>query len=401
MWFRILVLAIGGFALGTNGFVVVGILPEIAHELHVPIDLVGQLETVFALTYALGAPVLAAVAGNIARKRLLLFGLLLVVMMNLLATAIPNLAVLFVTRMLSAIGAALYTPTASSVAASLAPEEKRGRALALAMAGLTLAMVLGVPLGIFISSTWGWHMTFAFIACLSGLAFLGILVLFPAIANPPKIGLRTRLTLLRRPVLLVTLLNTAPWVLGYFIIYTYLSSFLQQVTHLDGVGISKMFLLFGLAGIVGNALAGYSTDRWGAMRTLVLASLALGLILCAFPYVATSFAGAAVLILIWGVFDSMTIPPQQHRLLALTTEIPGVILSLNSSVIYLSSAGGSALGGLLIHFTSLTALGWVGGICQFLALGVLFWSSHLMNKAQQKESKRKEEPCPASMSVSQ
>jgi predicted MFS family arabinose efflux permease len=262
-------------------------------------------------------------------------------------------------------------------------------------------MVLGVPLGIYIGSLWGWHMTFAFMAGLSGLAFLGILVLFPAMANPPKIGLRARLALLRRPVVLVTLLNTAPWILGFFIVYTYLSAFLQQVTHLDGGGISRMFLLYGLAGIAGNALVGYSTDRWGAMRTLILVSPVLGLILCAFPYVATHVAGAVVFILIWGALDTMTMPPQQYRLLALTTEIPGVILSLNTSVIYLSSAGGAALGGLLLHFTSFTALGWVGGICQFLALSVLFWSSHLMNKTRQKEPKRKEEACPANMLVSQ
>ncbi|HEU5380229.1 MAG TPA: MFS transporter [Ktedonobacteraceae bacterium] len=383
MWFRIWVLVIGGFALGTNGFVVAGILPNIAHQLNVPVDLAGQLETAFALTYALAAPVLAALTGSIARKQILLGGLFLVVVMNLLPEVFPSFLVLFITRILSAIGAALYMPTASSVAASLAPAEKRGRALALASTGLTLSMVLGVPLGILVGSQWGWQMTFVFISLVSGLAFIGILVLFPAIENPPKIGLGARLALLRQPVLLVTLLNIFPWVLGYFTMYTYLSPLLQQITHLNGAGISSMFLLFGVSGVAGNALAGYSTDRWGAVRTLVLASFVIGLVLCAFPYVATSFVGAAALILIWGIFDSTIIPPQQHRLLALTREIPGVVLSLNTSVIYLSSASGAALGGLIIHFTSITVLGWVSGACQFGALGLLFWSLRLANKTQQ------------------
>lgn len=383
MWFRIWVLVIGGFALGTNGFVVVGILPTIAHQVHVPIDLAGQLETAFALTYALGAPVLAALLGNVARKQLLLAGLLLVVLANLLPVVWPSFLSLFVTRIFSAIGAALYMPTASSVAASLAPAEKRGRALALASTGLTLSMVLGVPLGILVGTRWGWQLTFGLIALVSGLAFLGILLLFPPIENPPRIGLGARLALLRQPVLLVTLLNTFPWVLGYFTVYTYLSQMLQEITHLDGTGISSMFLLFGVAGVAGNALAGYSTDRWGAVRTLVLASCIIGVILCIFPYVATSLAVAAALILVWGVCDSTIIPPQQHRLLALTSAIPGVVLSLNTAVIYLSSAGGAALGGLLIHFTSLATLGWVSGACQFVALGLLFWSVRLTRTARQ------------------
>src|SRR5579859_3306877 len=321
MWFRIMVLALGTFALGTDGFVIAGILPDIAHQLNISVDMAGQLVTAFSLIYALGAPVLAAAAGNIARKRLLLLSLILFVIANLLAALAANFVVLLLARILAAVGAALYTPTASAAAVSLVPAEKRGRALSLVLSGMTVSMILGVPLGIFIASQFGWRMTFVLIAALSAFALIGVLTLFPAIANPPVVRLRTRLALLRKPAILVTLLNTVPWILGVFTVYTYLGPLLQQMTHLNAGWISGMFLLFGLAGIPGNALGGYSADRWGAVRTLTLGSLMVGLTLFALPFAAIWLPGVAVIMIVWGVFGSIIIPPQQLRLIALAPEV--------------------------------------------------------------------------------
>ena len=389
MWFRILVLAVGTFALGTDAFVISGILPDIAHQLNISVDLAGQLVTVFSLTYALGAPVLATLAGNVARKRVLVFGLSLFVVANVLAAVATSFGVLIVARVLAAIGAALYTPTASAVAAALAPAEKRGRALSLVLAGMTVSLILGVPLGIVIGSQFGWQMTFVMIAALSATALVGVLVLFPTVANPPAITLNTRLALLRKPTVFVTLLVTLTCIIGNFTVYTYLGPLLQQVTHLNSVGVSGVFFLYGLVGLLGNALGAYSIDRWGAVRTLVPCVVVLGVAFLTLSLAAALFLAVVVAIVMWSIVGTTILPAQQHRLIALSPEGPGVVISLNSSAIYLGSAGGAALGGLTLRFMPLTTLGWIGSGWELIALVVLLWSVWLINRAAQRSDQQK------------
>ena len=145
MRIRMLSLALGTFAIGTDGFVIAGILPEIARGLKVPVSTAGFLITIFAWAYALGSPVLATMTGKLERKRLLLASMVVFVAANVLAAFATSFGILVGARVLAAFGSALYTPAALAVAVSLAPVEKRGRALALVLAGLTVATVLGVP----------------------------------------------------------------------------------------------------------------------------------------------------------------------------------------------------------------------------------------------------------------
>src|SRR5215472_2689518 len=201
MWFRILILALGTFAIGTDGFVIAGILPSIAHDLGMSIALAGLLVTAFSLAYALGSPVLATLTGHIARRRLLLLTLISFVLANVLAAVAASFAVLLMARVLAALSASLYTPSASAVAAVLAPKEKRGRALSLVTAGLTITTVAGVPLGILIGTQLNWRATFVLVALLGVIAFVGVLALFPPVASQGTVSLRTRLALLRRPVI--------------------------------------------------------------------------------------------------------------------------------------------------------------------------------------------------------
>lgn len=377
MWFRILVLALGTFALGTDTFVVAGVLPDIAHQLNISVDVAGQLVSVFSLTYALGSPILGTFTGKMARKLLLLGSLALFVVANLIAAVATSFAVLLVARIIAACAAAVFTPTASAAAAALAPADKRARALSLVIAGMSVSLVMGVPLGILVGSRFGWHMTFLLIALLSALAFVGVLAFFPTIANPPIVGLRTRLGLLRRPIVIVTLVFVTFTAGGAFTIYTYLGPLLQERTHLDSTGISSMFLIYGLACMVGNAIGGYSADRWGTIRCMVLAALLVALALFALPFTAISFAGAALAITLWGIAAWCGGPAQQSRLISLAPEVSGELLSINVSAIYIGTAGGAALGGLTLLFAPLTALGWVGGSCELVALALALLSTRL------------------------
>lgn len=361
MRFRILILALGTFAIGTDGFVIAGILPQIARGLHVSVDTTGLLITVFAWTYALGSPVLATMMGKVERKRLLLLSLLAFVGANVLAALATNIDLLFAARILAACSAALYTPTALAVAVSLVPVEQRGRALALVLAGLTVATVLGVPFGILIGSQVAWQATFGVVALLGLLAFVGILALFPAVARPPVVPLGARLAMLRRPALVGMLGNLLLWQISVFVLYPYLGIFLQTVTHVSGLAISAIFFLFGLASALGNMLGGYSTDHWGAARTLAVALVGLTVSEFMLPWAAASIWVLAITVIIWGIAGWMVVPPQQYRVVALAPTSSNVLLSLNGSVIYLGIGAGPALGALTLHFAPLTALGWVSG----------------------------------------
>ncbi len=377
MWSRIVVLAVGTFAMGTDVQVIAGILPSIAHDTAVSVATTGLLVTVFALTYALGAPTLAALTGGMARRRLLIGSLGLFVGANVLAAVAPNLGVLMFARILAAGGAALYTPTASAVAVALAPAEKRGRALALVLAGVTVASVLGVPIGTLVGTLFGWRMTFLLVSVLGAIAGLGILLFFPVVATPPPIRLRARLALFQHPRIVVTLGLTILSLMGTFSVYPFLALIFQRIAHLGGTAISGLFLVFGIASVVGNVVGGYGADHWGRVRTIVVSLAAAGAALVVLPLAAASMLGAVAALIVWGGAAWMFTAPQQHRLLAMAPVSPAVILSLNASASYLGMGGGAAIGGLVLRAAPVSALGWVGGLCEALALVVLFLSAHL------------------------
>jgi MFS transporter, DHA1 family, inner membrane transport protein len=364
--------------------VIAGILPDIAGSMRISLALAGLAITTFALVYAFGAPILSAWAGAVERRRLLLISLLVLTAANLLATLAPSLPWLLAARVLAAVGAAMYTPTASAVAATLAPAQYRGRALAIVTTGLTASTVLGVPLGILIGTWISWQATLVFVALLSAIALLGVLLIFPRVAAPMAVPLRARLAFLKRPNLLMALVHTLLMLIGMQIVATYNRPLLQQFAHLDEVMVSGVLLLFGVAGLVGGVIGGYSVDRWGSMRTLVggLIPLAAGLLLL--PWTATTPLGAALTLMVWGLAGWALLPVQQHRLVSIAPDSANIVLSLNSSAIYLGISVGSALGSLLIQSTSLSVLCWVAGAWEAGVLVLVLVSARASRQVETK-----------------
>lgn len=242
---RIYLLALGTLALGTDVFVMAGVLPAIAHDRNVSVETAGLLVTVFSLVYGFGAPFLAMLTSQMSRRTLLLAVLLGFCATNILSALAPTFPLMLATRVLAACFAALYTPTASAVAATVVSPQQRGQALATVLGGLTLSTVLGVPAGTWVGLHLGWPFTFILVAILAGIAFLSLLFVgVPPVATPPTISLKARLTPLTQPLLLLALLPTALWTLGGFTIYTYINPFFQQTTHVTDPSI--LLLLYGI-----------------------------------------------------------------------------------------------------------------------------------------------------------
>jgi multidrug resistance protein len=212
------------FAIGTDSFVVAGVLGQVSASLGVSVALAGQMVTLYALSYAVLSPVIAAAAAHWPRKRLLLTGLAVFVLGNVVTALSPSIELVLASRLLAGLGAAMFSPTATAAGASLVPPEQRGRALAIVIAGLSSATALGAPLGTFIGGWLDWRATMWFVAAVGTLAAAGVAWRLPDIPNPPAVRLARRLAPLRDARVLLTLLTTWLVYAGLFLVYTYIGS---------------------------------------------------------------------------------------------------------------------------------------------------------------------------------
>ncbi|GCF10338.1 MFS transporter [Dictyobacter arantiisoli] len=373
---RIFLLALGMFALGTDAYVVSGVLAVIAKESRVTEGLAGQLVTAFSLTYGLGSPLLAALTGRMSTNRVLIGSLGLFCLANVASALSPVFPALMVTRVLAGCFAATYAPLAYTVGISLAPPAKRGQALALVVIGLTVATALGAPLGTYVGEHFGWRMSFVLVAGLAGIAFLVLLLSgLPKAAAPSALSLKARLAPIAQPRIVLALLPSLLWNLGAYTSYTYIAPLLQQNLHI--LEISGLLVAFGVGVVIGNWSGGQLSDRFGPNRPLVIFLIVLVFVQIILSLATTTFVGALVILFIWGVLLSVLFIPQQHRLLSIAPEHANVILALNNSAFYLGIAGGAALGGVALRVVAVTQLNWIGAGFILLALLILGLSIRL------------------------
>jgi len=360
---RLLVLAAGAFAIGTDGFLIAGLLPQIADTYGVSGSAAGQLITVFAVAYAVGSPLLAVATGRVERRRLLVMVLGCFAAANVLGAAAPSYLLLLVARVVAALTAAAFMPSASAIAAMTSAPVRRGRALATVTGGLTVAVALGVPLGTLLGGLAGWRASLLFVAAVSLIVALGVRVMLPAVPAPPPAGLGVRLAVLRRPAILRIVLPTIVYFTAGFTVFTYIAVVVHQSAGLTPAGLSALLLGFGVAAIAGNALGGMSTDRNGPRRTLLAAltglSAALAVLAVATAAVAGNPSGVALTMLAvlgWGVAGWAVNAPQQVLLVAGAPDQPPVALSLSGSANYVGIALGGALGGVVLQEADVTAV---------------------------------------------
>jgi predicted MFS family arabinose efflux permease len=372
----LLLLALGAFAVGTDNFVINGILPRIASAMSVSDATAGQLITVFALVYAVSAPVLAAATSARPRKTILVTAMVLFVLGNLLGAIAWAYWVIVVARVISALAAAMFVGPAIAVAAAVVPADFRGRAIAVVAGGLTVATAVGVPLGTLIGNLGSWRLTLVMVAVIAGIAVTGIGLVLPAVPEPPAVTLAQRLKVGASATVLVALAANVCTVAGTFSLFTYIAPFAIRETPITPTGTTVVLLIWGLAAVIGNPIGGRCTDRYGASRTfavgvvvVMLALAALGLLTeLTSPAQPASAVLLGVGIAVLGI-SSWALPPAQvHRVVGLAPEAPPLVSSLNSSATYLGLAAGGAIGGLVVGTASPAALGWAGAALQALAL---------------------------------
>jgi DHA1 family inner membrane transport protein len=383
---RLLVLASGMFAIGTDSFVVAGVLGQVSSSLGVSIALAGQMVTLYALSYALLSPVIAATAAHWPRKRLLLAGLAVFVVGNVITAVAPSIELVLASRLLAGLGAAMFSPTATATGASLVPPEQRGRALAIVIAGLSSATALGAPLGTFIGGWLDWRATMWFVAIVGTIAAVGVAWRLPNIPNPPAVSLARRLAPLGDARVLLTLLTTWLVYAGLFLVYTYIGSSFDRATGGDARVLAGLLLLWGVAATAGNLAAGRLTDRFGSRRIINVAIALLALDFALLPWSSVSLATAVPALIVWGVCGWGLLVPQQHRLISITPSAAPLLLGLNSAAVYVGVsisglAGGAALAWFDSHF-----LGLVGAVFIAVALFVAEWAQQRIARADRQSA---------------
>lgn len=359
---RLLVLALGTFSIGTDSFVVAGILPDVARSFDIEVAAAGQLITVYALAYALMTPVMATVTAHWQRRTVLVAGLAVFIVGNVLTALLPTYDLILASRALAGLGGAIFTPAASATAAALVSPERRGRALAIVMAGLSGATALGAPIGTLVGSLGDWRLTMWFVALLGLLAMIGVRTLLPQMTPPPPLRLRERLAPVADPRVAMTLLTTLFVLSGLYTVYTYISIAFERATDGDGSRLAALISIWGVAAIVGNLAAGSLTDRFGSRRIINI-SLVVAILDFAFmPVVNGTFAGASVVLIIWGLAGWGILVPQQHRLIGIAPAKAPLVIALNAAAIYIGVSLSGALGAVVLHMLPPGFLGPVGAV---------------------------------------
>ncbi|GAA2139051.1 MFS transporter [Glycomyces algeriensis] len=365
---RLIPLVAAAFAVGTDAFVITGLLPAISADLEVTTAAAGQLITVYALTYALAAPVLGALTAALDRRTVLLAALAVFVIGNAAFAVADDYAFAIAARIVTGLGAALITPQASAIAASIAPPERRGRYLAVVMGGLTAATALGVPLGSLLAAV-DWQLTLWAVAGLGVLAAAGIAALLPSLTAPAA-GLAARLAPLRDKAVLGIVTTTALVLASGYALYTYFGAAAEEATGGSQTLLTAILLAQGIGAVIGNHLAGRLTDRFGPARLMLIVQAVMVGLLGLAPFAFANLAAAIAISFAFGVVAWMAIVPQQHRLVSRHPEAAIVLIGLNSSALYAGIAFGGLVGGVSLNWLPVAALGPVGAVIGIAGLAL-------------------------------
>jgi multidrug resistance protein len=382
----LLALTISAFAIGTTEFVIVGLIPTIAADLHVGIPSAGLLVSLYALGVAIGAPVLTALTGKVPRKILLLALMVLFTIGNLVAWRAPGYESLIVARVLTGLAHGVFFSIGSIIATNVVPKDKAARAIALMFTGLTVALVTGVPLGTFIGQHFGWRATFLAVSLLGVIAFFTSLLFIPKqIHHSQPATLKQQVAVLAQPRLLLVYAMTAVGYGGSFIAFTFLAPMLQDISGFSTGAVGLVMLIYGVSVAVGNLWGGRLADRHGPISALKLIFALLAAVLLVLTFTAPHQGLMLLTVLAWGAVAFGNVPglqvyvvrqAQRHAPRAVD-----VASGLNIAAFNLGIAGGAFFGGLIVEHLGLIHTAWIGALVVVGAYGLTALSGRLDRRA--------------------
>jgi MFS transporter, DHA1 family, inner membrane transport protein len=347
----IIALALSAFAIGTTEFVIMGLLPQVASNLSVSIPSAGWLVSGYALGVFFGAPVMAIATQKLPHRTALMALMGIFILGNILCALSPSYDFLLLARIVTALCHGAFFGIGAVEAASLVPEHRRAQAVALMFTGLTLANVLGVPLGTALGQAAGWRATFWAVSALGIASFIGLYVLLPRRDKPGSHpDMLRELTAIKPPALLalgITVIFSA----SVFAIFTYIAPVLSDITHVSPRGVSYTLFLIGLGLTLGNYLGGRLAD-WRLFTTLAGVFLGVAVVLAGFTFTAHDLIPAEITLFVWATLSFMGIPALQINVVNFGRAAPNLISTLNIAAFNAGNALGAWAGGMVIahHF---------------------------------------------------
>ncbi len=380
----LLALAVAAFGIGTTEFVIMGLLPDVARDLAVSIPAAGMLVSAYALGVTIGAPIVAIAIANVPRKAALLRLIGIFIVGNLLCALAPNYTILMAARIVTAFCHGAFFGIGSVVAAGLVAPNRRAQAIALMFTGLTLANVLGVPLGTALGQIAGWRATFWAVTGIGVLAALALWICLPARIEMQKASLVHEFAVLKEPQVLMVLGISVLASTSLFAVFTYITPILEDVTGFSPHEVTFVLLVFGLGLTVGGTLGGKLAD-WKLMRSLLGFLGAIGIVLAVFAATMHDEIAATATLFVWGILAFAIVPPLQMLIVNRASHAPNLASTLNQGAFNLGNAGGAWLGGVAISAGApLTSLPWLGMAMAFAALALTLVSAQLDRRARRR-----------------
>jgi DHA1 family arabinose polymer transporter-like MFS transporter len=372
-------LTMGGLSIGMTEFLIMGVLPDIARTLHVSIPEAGHLISIYALGVVIGAPLMVALAGNYPPKKVLIGLMLMVFGFNGLFALTPSYGLLMVARFFAGLPHGAFFGMGAVVATRLSEPGKEARSVAVMFAGLTLANIIGVPLGTYIGHNLSWRLSFGIIAVVALLAVLSIKLWMPALKSSNTASFKDSMKIFKLTDMWLVIGISAIGTGGFFAWISYIAPAITKVAGLSNTMLTVVMVIIGIGMAVGNFIGGRLGDRFSPLITIGVLLTAMMAALLAFAILTHYQVPAVIMTFVTGAIGFAVIAPMQ----VLIMQIAKGAEMLASSVLQATSNFGNALGAYLgglpiaagLGYTSPEYVGCGLAFCGVLFCGVLYWRS--------------------------
>ncbi|MEA1854781.1 MFS transporter [Cytobacillus sp. FSL W7-1323] len=383
----LLTLAVSAFAIGTTEFISVGLLPLIANDLSIPVTTAGLTVSLYALGVTFGAPVLTSLTSRMSRKTLLLWIMIVFIIGNTLAAFSTTIGLLLVARVISAFSHGVFMSIGSTIAADLVPENRRASAISIMFTGLTVATVTGVPFGTFIGQQLGWRAAFMTIVIIGVIALIANSILVPShLRKGVKTSFRDQLKLVKNGRLLLLFIITALGYGGTFVVFTFLSPLLQDITGFEEGTVAIILLVYGIAIAIGNMVGGKLSNQ-NPIRALFYMFIVQAVVLFILMFTAPFKVAGLITIFLMGLLAFMNVPGLQVYVVMLAERfVPSAVdvaSAINIAAFNAGIAIGSYLGGMITDSIGLIHTSWIGALMVLVAAVLTGFSRALERKDQE------------------
>jgi len=366
--FKIIILTIICFVLGTSEFVIVGVLDKVASSVNISIAQAGQLISVFAITAAIGTPIVISFLKKFHHRKILIMSLSVITVACVMMFLSLDYHILLLARVVMALGVGVFNVYCFIVATNLAAPNKRASAVATVTVGYNAALIVGLPIGRMITSVWGWQSIFMITTGFCLVAIPVIYKFIPLFNIEATSNRKNQFSVILKPRIILNILVSFFWIVGYAMLYSYITPYLKNTTTMNENILSVALFAFGVATLIGNKSGGFFGDKIGTSKTVLYSMISHVLSLVLLSVVRDAVYATIFIMMMWAISAWAVGPILRFNVLDLSPEAPQLILSLYNSIIQLGFATGAALGGIEFENLSAISLSWSAAFMVAVAL---------------------------------